>query len=120
MATISGIALVTGAGSGKRRLCSNTIAKFGRLDVAVNCAGVVGPPAISVDLDLEEANRVMKIDFRGTFLFSRAEIRAMTGNEPSHLGDVPGQRGAVVNIASNLAFMAKPGSRKLRILCVSD
>lgn len=89
-----------------------TIAKFSRLDFAVNCAGILGPPAISVDLALEEADRVMNVNFRGVFLCSRAEIRAMMKNERSDLGDVPGQRGAVVNIASNLAFMAKAGSRK--------
>ena len=89
-----------------------TITKFGRLDIAVNSAGVFGPPATSIDLALEEADRVMSINYRGTFLCSRAEIKAMMKNEPSNLGDVPGQRGAVVNIASNLAFVAKAGSRK--------
>lgn len=89
-----------------------TIAKTSRLDFAVNSAGVFGPPAISVDLALDEADRVMNVNYRGIFLCSRAEIRAMMKNERSELDDVPGQRGSVVNIASNLAFMAKAGSRE--------
>jgi len=94
------------------RLVDATVAQFGRLDYAVNAAGIIGPWANSQELKLEDADRVMDVNYRGTFLCARAEVRAMLKNEPTGPDDIPGQRGAIVHIASGLAFVGRQGARE--------
>lgn len=91
----------------------NALDRYGRLDYGINCAGVLGPPATSQEVSLDEHDRVMNINYRGVFLCARAEIKAIMKNEPSGFDDVPGPRGAIVNVASALGMKAKSGSRKL-------
>lgn len=89
-----------------------TVAEFGRLDYAVNAAGTIGPWANSQQLKLEDADRVMNVNYRGTFLCGRAEVRAMLKNEPAGPDDIPGQRGAIVHIASGLSSVGREGARR--------
>ena len=89
-----------------------TVEKFGRLDYGVNAAGTIGPWANSQELKLEDHDRVMDVNYRGTFLCARAEVRAMLKNEPSGPDDIPGQRGAIVHIASGLASVGRQGARE--------
>ncbi|NUP45765.1 MAG: SDR family oxidoreductase [Catenulispora sp.] len=74
------------------------VAEFGRLDAAVNCAGVAGSGAKIADMALEEWNRVVGIDLTGTFLSLKHEIRAM----------LPNQAGTIVNIASAAGLVPVP------------
>ncbi|NUR27820.1 MAG: SDR family oxidoreductase [Catenulispora sp.] len=74
------------------------LAEFGRLDAAVNCAGVAGSGAKIADMELEEWNRVVGIDLTGTFLSLKHEIRAM----------LPQRAGAIVNIASAAGLVPVP------------
>jgi NAD(P)-dependent dehydrogenase (short-subunit alcohol dehydrogenase family) len=67
---------------------------FGTLDVLVNNAGVAARRA-SVDLPLEDWNRVLSVNLTGTFLCSRAAARVMLSRE----------RGAIVNIASIMGLV---------------
>lgn len=90
-------------------MVSSTVSLYGRLDYAVNCAGVLGPPALSHEIDLDEHDRVMTVNYRGTFLSSRAELRAMIRNEPLTSDDVHSQRGAIVNIASTWGLVGARG-----------
>lgn len=94
-------------------MIKSVLERFGRLDYGVNCAGVLGPPATSQEVSLDEHDRVMNVNYRGAFLCTRAEVRVMMKNEPSGFDDIPGQRGAIVNIASALGIKAKSGARKL-------
>jgi NAD(P)-dependent dehydrogenase (short-subunit alcohol dehydrogenase family) len=70
--------------------------RLGRLDVLVNSAGVreISP---TVDLPLEEWNRVMGVNVTGTFLCSQAFARAVLAK---------GGKGAIVNLASTLGVVA--------------
>jgi 3(or 17)beta-hydroxysteroid dehydrogenase len=72
----------------------------GRLDVAVNCAGVAsgGPVA---DLSLEEWRRVMAVNLEGVLLGTRHAVRAMRQ---------AGRGGSVVNVASVSGLKAQPGA----------
>jgi len=79
--------------------------KFGRLDYAVSCAGVLGDSLRTHETPLSAYNRIMDINLKGTWLASRAALNIMTKQDP--LGR-PGQRGAIVNIASQLGIVARP------------
>ncbi|KAI0376573.1 NAD(P)-binding protein [Hypomontagnella monticulosa] len=84
-------------------------AKFGSIDYTVTCAGVMSPtPWRSHEMPLVEFERIGNVNWKGAWLTSRAALRQMLGQEP--LGAHPGQRGAVVHIASNLGIVAMPGS----------
>lgn len=88
------------------------VQEFGRVDYAVNCAGVIGKSLRSTETSLEEFDRINNINYRGCWLSSRAELRQMVTQSalPSHDANRPPQRGAVVNIASQLGIVSRPGA----------
>ena len=56
---------------------SQGVEKFGRLDYAVNNAGITGETAVTADATLENFDSVMATNLRGVFLSMKAEIPAM-------------------------------------------
>lgn len=54
-----------------------TVDKFGRIDVAVNVAGIGGANFRTSDCDLSEWRKVMDINIDGVWRCQRAELRAM-------------------------------------------
>ncbi|KIV86263.1 hypothetical protein PV11_01882 [Exophiala sideris] len=91
------------------RFMANVVENFGRVDYAVNCAGVLGQSKRSHEMDTAEFDRVNKINYRGCWLSSRAELRQMLKQDPisDDTGRAP-QRGAIVNIASQLGIVGRP------------
>ncbi|KAJ5350144.1 Short-chain dehydrogenase/reductase SDR [Penicillium brevicompactum] len=91
---------------------AETVKSFGRVDYAVNCAGVIGKSLRSAETTLEEFDRVNTINYRGCWLSSRAELRQMAAQDglPSHDPSRPPQRGAIVNVASQLGIVSRPGA----------
>lgn len=90
---------------------------FGSIDYAVNCAGVLGQSLRSHEMDAAEFDRVNSVNYRGCWLASRAELRQMV-TQDLLAGDESGrapQRGAVVNIASQLGIVGRPTARKLPV-----
>lgn len=82
-----------------------TIKKFGRLDIAINNAGIGGNSAQTVDQSLSEWQRVMAVNVNGVWLCQRAQIRQMLKQEP--LDPPPrGSKGVIVNTASMLGLVA--------------
>ncbi|KAF6390144.1 hydroxysteroid 17-beta dehydrogenase 10 [Rhinolophus ferrumequinum] len=84
--------------------------KFGRVDVAVNCAGV----AVAIKTynskksqahTLEDFQRVLNVNLIGTFNVIRLVAGEMGQNEP----DQGGQRGVIINTASVAAFEGQVG-----------
>lgn len=67
-----------------------TLTTFGRLDAAVNNAGIEGEQAPTADCTLENFDRVIGINLRGLFLCLREQLRIMA----------PQKSGAIVNMAS--------------------
>jgi NAD(P)-dependent dehydrogenase (short-subunit alcohol dehydrogenase family) len=85
--------------------------KFSRLDYAVNCAGVLGGKTVkAVEMTMDAFDRLNNINYRGSWLSSRAQLRNMLKQKP--LLEHPGQRGSIVNIASQLGVVARPGAGK--------
>jgi 3-oxoacyl-[acyl-carrier protein] reductase len=53
----------------------------GRVDIMVNCAGIVGPSGITAaDVAVEEFERVLKVNTVGSFLMTKHALRAMRPN----------------------------------------
>ncbi len=64
--------------------------RWGRLDVAVNNAGITGGSKLTWETTDEEWHRVLAVDLTAVFLVSRAAVRVMLGQGS----------GRIVNIAS--------------------
>lgn len=71
---------------------------YGGIDVLVNNAGI-GVYGMMDDLSVEDWDRAFSINARGTFLGCREVIPVMKR----------GGRGSIVNIASNLGLVGRPG-----------
>ncbi|KAF2092895.1 oxidoreductase [Rhizodiscina lignyota] len=93
-------------------LIATVVQTFGRLDYCVNCAGIMGNNQISTETSLEMFDKINDVNYRGCWLSSRAEIKAMLNQEPlpSHDPRRPPQRGSIVNIASQLGFVGRPAA----------
>ncbi|WP_152046292.1 SDR family oxidoreductase [Aureimonas psammosilenae] len=74
----------------------NVMEAFGRIDIAVNSAGIVAL-APAEDLSLEAWDRTVAINLKGTFLVSQAVGRAMIAS---------GRGGKIVNLASQAGTVA--------------
>ncbi|KAL1586192.1 hypothetical protein WHR41_05462 [Cladosporium halotolerans] len=87
------------------------VAEFGRVDYAVNGAGVLSNNKRSHDTTPDEFDRINVINYRGCWLTSRAAIKQMLSQDPlpTHDGR-PGVRGSVVNIASQLGIVGRPAA----------
>ena len=76
-----------------RAMVAHTVATFGRLDVAVNNAGIEGTLAPTADQSDDDWDRVVAINLTGVFRCMRAEIAALRAH---------GNGGAIVNVSSIL------------------
>ncbi|RDW94283.1 hypothetical protein BP5796_00046 [Coleophoma crateriformis] len=90
-------------------LMDGVVAKWGRVDYAVNAAGVIGNNQRSTSTSAAQFDLTNGINYRGAWLMSRSELAQMLKQDPlpSHDGR-PGNRGAIVNIASQLGVVGRP------------
>ncbi|GAA6020920.1 hypothetical protein JCM11491_000067 [Sporobolomyces phaffii] len=56
---------------------AETVARFGRVDVSVQCAGVCPAAKSILDTDAAEFDRVMAVNVRGVWLGAKASLKAM-------------------------------------------
>lgn len=76
--------------SGAESMLQATVERFGRVDIAINVAGI-GTLAAIVDQTVEQWDAVLNLNLRGVFLSTKHEARQMIAQ---------GDGGAIVNIAS--------------------
>ncbi len=81
------------------RMVGETVARFGKLDVLVNNAGILVRGARVTDVSIEDWRRVLETNLTGAFLVSRFAIRQMLAQ---------GKGGAVVNISSVAGIRGDP------------
>lgn len=79
------------------RIIEHTVSLFGRVDVFVNNAGVIGRLNF-LDISEAEWDRVMNINLKGTFLCGQAAARQMVGQGS----------GSIINVASVNAESMNP------------
>jgi NAD(P)-dependent dehydrogenase (short-subunit alcohol dehydrogenase family) len=75
-----------------RNLVDGTVARFGRLDVAVNAAGTEGESALVMEQTSERYAAVFDTNVLGTLLAMKHELRVMS----------PQGSGSIVNISSTM------------------
>ncbi len=85
--------------TGADELVAHVVEQYGRLDLAVNNAGLAEKPGLMHELEPSEWDRVVSVDLTGTWLCMRAELR--------HFVTAGG--GAIVNVASGAGLKATPG-----------
>jgi NAD(P)-dependent dehydrogenase (short-subunit alcohol dehydrogenase family) len=76
-----------------------TVARFGRLDCAVNSAGLSEDFGPITDADADVCDRMYAVNVRGTLLGMKHQIRQMLAQ---------GGGGSVVNVCSILGHVARP------------
>ena len=76
------------------RLVGAVLARFGRVDALVNCAGI-GANKPFLETPVELFDRILAVNLRGAFLMSQAAARGMTqaGGSIINIGSISGLRG---------------------------
>ncbi|MGA7562394.1 MAG: glucose 1-dehydrogenase [Desulfobaccales bacterium] len=83
-----------------RSLVDQTVARFGRLDAAVNNAGTEGPPGPVTEQTADSYAAIFDTNVLGTLLSMKHELRVM----------LPQGRGSIVNVSSVLGRVGAPGA----------
>ena len=83
-----------------RDLIDRVIARFGRLDVAVNSAGTIGEPGRVTDQTAESYAAIFDTNVLGTLLSIKHELRVMQ----------PQGSGSIINLSSLLGHRGVPGA----------
>lgn len=87
--------------STSERWLRDTVSRFGRVDIAINNAGMVTPFCRLKDTDVKSAQRIIAVDAMGVFYAMREQLIQMDRQE--------GDEHAIVNIASVAGLVGAPG-----------
>ena len=83
------------------RYVDETVARFGRIDLFYNNAGVEGEKAVFADYSTEVMNKVFDINIKGAFFGIKYVLKAMLKQ---------GNGGSIINASSCAGLKAMPGS----------
>ncbi len=81
-----------------KRTVDQALSNFGRIDILMNNAAVVGPLRLIHEIEKDEWDRAYKINLRSAFLFSRLVVPHM----------IKQKRGKIINVTSGLGAMVMP------------
>ncbi|MAG33119.1 MAG: hypothetical protein CL908_19750 [Deltaproteobacteria bacterium] len=87
-----------------REMIATTVARFGRLDAAMNNAGITSPPFQFHEMPLEEWDRMIAVNLTAVFICMKHELVQMLTQDPLGTG-----RGAIVNTSSGAGIVPAPG-----------
>jgi len=79
----------------------HAIKRFGRLDAVVNAAGIIQKKP-SLELTVEEFEKIVRTNLTGSFIVARSACRAMKNQSPG----AHGHRGSIVFIASLNSYIS--------------
>lgn len=85
-----------------KNMVSTTVAKFGRIDYALNAAGIGGGGGPMHELSSDAWDKTVGINERGVFLCCREQLAQMVKQDPVPHSDPSrgAARGAIVNVSS--------------------
>ncbi len=113
------------------RAVATAVERFGRIDVLVNAAGVLGVGGVDA-LEAAEWDRIVDINLKGTYLVSKHVLRRMLARQSGsviHLASVEGllgmsqqaaynaSKGGVVMLTRNMAADYGPLGIRVNCLC---
>ncbi len=81
-------------------LVATAMSRFGRLDGAFNCAGILGTVALTTDTPLHAWKQIVDVDLNGVFLCTKHELRVMA----------PQGSGSILNMASAAGLIGWAGA----------
>jgi NAD(P)-dependent dehydrogenase (short-subunit alcohol dehydrogenase family) len=87
------VACDVGDGNAVKAFIAEAVKRFGRLDAAVNCAGISCPDTKLADIEEDDFDTMMRINLRGVWLAMKYEIRQILAQSGG---------GAIVNMGSIL------------------
>ena len=80
-------------------LVATTVKEFGKIDILINSAGIFGDNKRVVDMSVENFDKVLAVDLKGSFLCCQAVAKEM----------IKRNEGKIINIASASSYKALPG-----------
>jgi NAD(P)-dependent dehydrogenase (short-subunit alcohol dehydrogenase family) len=83
-----------------RNLVDQTVARFGRLDIAINAAGTEGKPGLATDQTAESYATTFDTNVLGTILSMKHELRVMQAQ----------RSGSIINISSTFGHEGGAGA----------
>ncbi|MFN4172325.1 MAG: glucose 1-dehydrogenase [Pseudorhodobacter sp.] len=92
------VAVDVGQGASVAEMTAAVLARFGRIDVLVNNAGVTHPPGPLEEVDEEAFDRVFRINAKSVYLTARHVVPAMKA----------AGRGVILNIGSGAGVSPRP------------
>lgn len=89
----------------RRKLVTETLAAFGRIDVLVNNAGMTSPGRRDItEASEQDLDRVLAVNLKGPFFLTQAVARHMLKRGESN----PNFRGRIINISSISSVVVSP------------
>jgi NAD(P)-dependent dehydrogenase (short-subunit alcohol dehydrogenase family) len=85
-------------GASVQNAVAQTVSRFGRLDIAVNNAGIQNPRTPFIDTSDDDFDHLLGVNLRGVFIAMKYELRAMAA----------AGRGSIINVASSAGLIGLP------------